>query len=112
MVKLSPIIRNNDQKNDLVPTFLSSTKYIDFRDNNKFKDNYKSLLVKVYGSLPAKLKPGKNESEDESTVKSLSDKSSISSQLSEKNHTNLNHTSLWYAGKKGVVSIITSRCDN
>ncbi|MCH4213001.1 MAG: toll/interleukin-1 receptor domain-containing protein [Prevotella sp.] len=49
-----PIKRNN--KIDKIPTFFGATLYIDFNDDSKYFDNYRTLLARIYNE-DIKLKP-------------------------------------------------------
>jgi len=46
--KIIPVIRNNNQ-DKLVPTFLSSRLYIDFRDDAAYEEKYAALIGEIHG---------------------------------------------------------------
>lgn len=64
-----PIIRNNSSKN-LTPTFLNTKKYMDFRNDDDYQNNYNELINRIYDQdINKKPKLGKNPFEINSADK-------------------------------------------
>ncbi len=62
--KIIPLIRNNNSQ-ELTPIFLSSKRYIDFRNDDNFEVLYSSLILEIHGqSIEARPALGPNPFEN------------------------------------------------